>query len=151
MWYVCVHSQQMLSEQMNENRGSAMDVSKLVSVLLKHGGNVKDYLGIDNIPGRGLPTIMVPTTAGTGSEVSKYGIFDDREAKTKLGVVSLHLVADLALIDPEVTSTMPPAITASTGCDAFVYKVEAAELYQLTSVVLTTSAFLATAIVVVGI
>lgn len=104
--------------------GSAMDVSKLVSVLLKHGGNVKGYLGIDNIPGRGLPTIMVPTTAGTGSEVSKYGIFDDREAKTKLGVVSLHLVADLALIDPELTSTMPPAITASTGCDAFVHAVE---------------------------
>jgi len=104
--------------------GSSMDVSKLVSVLLKHGGNIKDYLGIDNIPGRGLPTIMVPTTAGTGSEVSKYGIFDDREAKTKLGVVSLHLVADLALIDPELTSSMPPAITASTGCDAFVHAVE---------------------------
>ena len=50
--------------------GSSMDVSKLVSVLLKHGGDVKEYLGIDNIPGRGLPTIMIPTTAGTGSEVS---------------------------------------------------------------------------------
>lgn len=104
--------------------GSSMDVSKLVSILLKHGGDIRDYLGIDNIPGRGLPTIMVPTTAGTGSEVSKYGIFDDREAKTKLGAVSMHLVADLALIDPELTASMPPAITASTGCDAFIHAVE---------------------------
>ena len=104
--------------------GSSMDVSKLVSILLKHGGDIREYLGIDNIPGRGVPTIMIPTTAGTGSEVSKYGIFDDREAKTKLGIVSLHLVTDLAVIDPELTFSMPPSITASTGCDAFIHAVE---------------------------
>ena len=104
--------------------GSSMDVAKFVAILLKHGGEVRDYLGIDNIPGRGLPTIMVPTTAGTGSEVSKYGIFDDPVAKTKLGAVSFHLIADLALIDPELTYSMPPPITASTGCDALVHAVE---------------------------
>jgi alcohol dehydrogenase class IV len=67
---------------------------------------------------------MVPTTSGTGSEVSKYSIFDDRKAKTKLGAVSFHLVADLALIDPELTASMPPFVTAATGCDALVHAVE---------------------------
>jgi len=104
--------------------GSSMDVAKMVAILLRHGGDIRDYLGLDKIPGRGLPTIMVPTTAGTGSEVSKYGIFDDREAKTKLGVVSEHLIADLALIDPELTLSMPPTITAATGSDAFIHAVE---------------------------
>ncbi len=104
--------------------GSSMDVSKFVSIMLKHKGEIRDYLGIDNIPGRGLPTIMVPTTAGTGSEVSKYSIFDDREAKTKLGAVSFHLMADLALIDPELTISMPPFTTAVTGCDALIHAVE---------------------------
>ena len=104
--------------------GSSMDVSKFVSIMLKYEGDIRNYLGIDNIPGRGLPTIMVPTTSGTGSEVSKYSIFDDRKAKTKLGAVSFHLVADLALIDPELTASMPPSITAATGCDALVHAVE---------------------------
>ncbi len=104
--------------------GSSMDVAKMVAILLKHGGSVMDYLGIDNIPGRGLPTIMVTTTAGTGSEVSKYAIFDDREAKTKKGAVSFHLVADLALIDPELTLSVPRAITSSTGCDALIHAIE---------------------------
>jgi alcohol dehydrogenase class IV len=104
--------------------GSSMDVSKFVAIMLKYEGDIRNYLGIDNIPGRGLPTIMVPTTSGTGSEVSKYSIFDDREAKTKLGAVSFHLVADLALIDPELTASMPPSITAATGCDALVHAVE---------------------------
>ncbi len=104
--------------------GSSMDVAKMVAILLKHGGDIRNYLGINNVPGRGIPTIMVPTTAGTGSEVSKYGIFDDRAAKTKLGAVSLHLMADLALIDPELTISMPPSITASTGCDALIHAIE---------------------------
>ncbi len=104
--------------------GSSLDVAKMVAVLLKHGGNLRDYLGLDKIPGRGLPTILIPTTAGTGSEVSKYAIFDNREAKTKLGAVSNYLIADLALVDPELTVSMPPAVTASTGADAFIHAVE---------------------------
>lgn len=104
--------------------GSPIDVAKMVSILLKHGGNVLDYMGIDKIPGRGLPTIMIPTTAGTGSEVSKFAIFDNSQAKTKLGAVSLHLMANLALIDPELTVTMPPSVTAATGADAFIHAVE---------------------------
>jgi len=104
--------------------GSSMDVTKLVAVLLRYGGPVKQYLGINNIPGRGVPTILIPTTSGTGSEVSKYGIFDDREAKTKKGAVSLHLVTDLAVVDPEMTVSMPPHVTASSGADAFIHAVE---------------------------
>lgn len=104
--------------------GSSIDVAKMVAVLLKYGGNLRDYLGIDKVPGRGIPTVLVPTTAGTGSEVSKYAIFDNREAKTKLGVVSHHLIADLAVVDPELTVSMPPAVTASTGADAFIHAVE---------------------------
>jgi alcohol dehydrogenase len=104
--------------------GSSIDVSKMVAVLLKHGGNLRDYLGIDKVPGRGVPTILVPTTAGTGSEVSKYAIFDNRQAKTKLGAVSKHFIANLAMVDPELTVSMPPAVTASTGADAFIHAVE---------------------------
>lgn len=101
-----------------------MDVTKVVSVVRKHGGRAEDYLGVEKVPGRGFPTVLIPTTAGTGSEVSRYAIFDDRKAQTKLGVVSPHLVADLAVVDPELTMTMPPAITASTGADAFIHAVE---------------------------
>jgi alcohol dehydrogenase len=104
--------------------GSSIDVSKMVAVLLKHGGNLRDYLGIDKVPGRGVPTILIPTTAGTGSEVSKYAIFDNRQAKTKLGAASSHLIADLAVVDPEMTISMPPSVTASTGADAFIHAVE---------------------------
>jgi alcohol dehydrogenase len=104
--------------------GSSLDVAKMVAVLLKHEGNLRDYLGLDKVPGRGLPTILIPTTAGTGSEVSKYAIFDNREAKTKLGAVSNHLIANLAVVDPELTVSMPPAVTASTGADAFIHAVE---------------------------
>ncbi|MCU0590937.1 MAG: iron-containing alcohol dehydrogenase [Desulfobacterales bacterium] len=104
--------------------GSSIDVSKMVAVLLKHGGNLRDYLGIEKVPGRGVPTILVPTTAGTGSEVSKYAIFDNRQAKTKLGAASGHLIADLAVVDPELTISMPPAVTAATGADAFIHAVE---------------------------
>jgi alcohol dehydrogenase len=104
--------------------GSSIDVSKMVAILLKHGGNLRDYLGIDKVPGRGVPTILVPTTAGTGSEVSKFAIFDNRQAKTKLGAVSSHLIADLAVVDPELTISLPPSVTASTGADAFIHAVE---------------------------
>lgn len=104
--------------------GSSLDVAKMVAVLLKHKGNLRDFLGIDKIPVRGIPIILIPTTAGTGSEVSKYAIFDDRKAKTKLGAVSNHLIADLAVVDPELTVSMPPAVTASTGADAFIHAVE---------------------------
>ncbi len=104
--------------------GSSLDVAKMVAVLLKFRGELRDYLGIDKVPGRGIPTILVPTTAGTGSEVSKYAIFDNRQAKTKLGAVSNHLIADLAVVDPELTVSMPPAVTASTGADAFIHAVE---------------------------
>jgi alcohol dehydrogenase len=104
--------------------GSSIDVAKMVAVLLKYGGNLRDYLGLEKVPGRGIPTILIPTTAGTGSEVSKYAIFDNREAKTKLGAVSNHLIADLAVVDPELTVSMPPPVTASTGADAFIHAVE---------------------------
>lgn len=104
--------------------GSSLDVAKMVAVLLKYGGNLRDYLGLDKVPGRGIPTILIPTTAGTGSEVSKYAIFDNREAKTKLGAVSNHLIADLAVVDPELTVSMPPPVTAATGADAFIHAVE---------------------------
>lgn len=104
--------------------GSSIDVSKMVAILLKYGGNLRDYLGIDKVPGRGISTILIPTTAGTGSEVSKYAIFDNRQAKTKLGAVSNHFIADLAIVDPELTVSMPPPVTAATGADAFIHAVE---------------------------
>jgi alcohol dehydrogenase len=104
--------------------GSSIDVTKIVSVLLKHGGTTRDYLGMDKVPGRGLPTVLIPTTSGTGSEMTKFAIFDDRQAKTKLGVVSPNITGSLAVVDPDLTITMPPSVTASTGADAFVHAAE---------------------------
>ena len=105
--------------------GSALDTAKMTAVLLRNGGDLQDYFGIDNIPKRGLPTVMVPTTAGTGSEVTPIAVLSDKAAQLKKGIVSDHLYADVALIDPELALTLPPRVTAYTGVDALTHAIEA--------------------------
>lgn len=104
--------------------GSSLDVAKLLAVLL--GGNqaLDDMYGIGNVKGQRLPLVQIPTTAGTGSEVTPVSIVTTGET-TKSGVVSPTLYADLAILDATLTLGLPPKATAATGIDAMVHAIEA--------------------------
>lgn len=104
--------------------GSAMDVAKAVSVLAANKGKAADYLGMNKVPGPGLSTIMVPTTAGTGSEVTFTAVFIRKNLKKKEGMNSPYLYPDLALLDPQLTLSLPPGTTATTGLDAICHAIE---------------------------
>jgi alcohol dehydrogenase len=104
--------------------GSCMDMAKIVSVLLTHGGTPSDYYGEFAVPGPVLPVIAVPTTAGTGSEVTAIAVVADPELGMKMGISSPHIIPAVAVCDPSLTLTCPPALTSATGADAFVHLVE---------------------------
>ncbi|RKO67899.1 iron-containing alcohol dehydrogenase [Desulfofundulus salinus] len=104
--------------------GSPMDVTKGASVLATNGGSIKDYVGIELIPQRGIPAILIPTTSGTGSEVTQNAIFAFKEEQVKKGIVSRYLLPKVAIVDPVLTLSCPPHITAATGVDALVHAVE---------------------------
>ncbi|WP_044747501.1 iron-containing alcohol dehydrogenase [Bacillus alveayuensis] len=106
--------------------GSCLDITKASSVLANHEGNVKDYLnlyGTKSITEKGIPKILIPTTAGTGAEVTDIAVFSLKD--TKDVITHEHLLADIAIIDPELTYTLPPKVTASSGIDAFTHAIEA--------------------------
>ncbi len=104
--------------------GSSMDTAKGLSVLLTYGGDGQDYAGIDKVPGPGIPIFTLPTTAGTGSEVTNIAIFGDPEKGRKIAIVSPYLLAQLALVDPTLTYRCPPKVTAASGIDALVHAIE---------------------------
>ncbi len=104
--------------------GSSIDIAKTSAIMFKNPGSIIDYCGIDLVPKPGLPSIMVPTTAGTGSEVTPIAILSDENEKLKKGVVSPHLFPKTALLDPLLTLGLPPAITAATGMDALIHAIE---------------------------
>lgn len=105
--------------------GSAMDVAKLVAALIDGRQQLSETIGVDLLKSRALPLACVPTTAGTGSEVTPIAILGDEDEDLKKGVVSQYLVPDFAYLDPELTVTMPRAVTASTGIDALTHCIEA--------------------------
>ncbi len=105
--------------------GSPIDIAKTAAVMATNEGPIATFFGIDLIPKPGLPTIMVPTTAGTGSEVTPIAILSDEEEKLKKGIVSSYLFPSVALLDPELTLGLPPRITAATGMDALIHAIEA--------------------------
>lgn len=104
--------------------GSSLDVAKGASLLASNPGNVLDYCGIDLIPQRGLPKILVPTTAGTGSEVTRVFVVTDKRDNMKKVVYSNYAISDLAIVDPMLTISMPSKVTADTGMDALVHAIE---------------------------
>ncbi|MDB2422422.1 iron-containing alcohol dehydrogenase [Paracoccaceae bacterium] len=104
--------------------GSSLDVAKLVAVLAIDNQSLKDIYGVGNITGRRLPLILIPTTSGTGSEVTPISILTTGKSE-KMGVVSPVLIPDIALLDPELTLGLPAHVTAATGIDAMVHAIEA--------------------------
>jgi alcohol dehydrogenase len=104
--------------------GSAMDVAKAISILLTNGGKAEDYLGLGKIAKPGVPKIMVPTTAGTGAEVTFTAVFINEKTKSKGGMNGDPLYPNAALLDPELTVSLPPHVTAATGIDAFTHALE---------------------------
>lgn len=104
--------------------GSSLDITKVVSIMLTNGGTVSDYVGIDKIPSRGRPMILIPTTAGTGSEVTPIAVLSDKAEQLKKGLVSDKLYADVALIDPQLSISLPARVTAFTGMDALTHAIE---------------------------
>jgi alcohol dehydrogenase len=102
--------------------GSPLDTSKLVAALLDGRQQVRDVFGIGNIKGRSVWLACIPTTAGSGAEVSPNAVLIDENLKK--GVISPYLVADLAVCDPDLTISSPPEVTASTGIDALVHCIE---------------------------
>ena len=105
--------------------GSPLDVAKLVATLCHSTQSIHDVWGIGNLTGRSLPLLCIPTTAGTGSEVSPNAVLLDEAACAKKAVISPYLVPDAAFIDPALTHTVPPHVTAATGLDALTHCIEA--------------------------
>ena len=104
--------------------GSSMDIAKLVSLLIGTEQNIENIWGVGNAKGPRLPLVLIPTTAGTGSEVTPISIIT-LEGDQKKGVSSPIILPDLAVLDPELTLNLPRDITAATGIDAMVHAIEA--------------------------
>lgn len=105
--------------------GSALDIAKAVGILLTNGGKAEDYLGLGNIKLPGVPKIMIPTTAGTGAEVTFTAVFINEKTNSKGGMNGDPLYPDAAILDPALTLSLPPHVTAATGIDAFTHALEA--------------------------
>ena len=104
--------------------GSAMDVAKTAAMLLGNSGDVLDYIGQNRVPKKGVTSILLPTTAGTGSEVGRGALFYVREHNAKESIFSPYMLTDLALIDPVLTASCPPGVTAASGIDALCHAIE---------------------------
>ena len=104
--------------------GSSLDTAKAVAMLATNPGSVLEYIGLDRVKHRLLPLIAIPTTAGTGSEVSLWSVFTNNQTGLKVAVGSLYLYPSVALCDSNLTLDLPPALTAATGMDALAHGIE---------------------------
>ncbi|NEU30122.1 iron-containing alcohol dehydrogenase [bacterium LRH843] len=106
--------------------GSSIDLAKVVALLMEYGGHPTDYFGGENlVPGPIAPLIAIPTTAGTGSEVTSVAVVTDTENNIKVGISDNYLRPAVALLDPELTIGLPPYVTACSGIDALSHAIEA--------------------------
>jgi alcohol dehydrogenase len=104
--------------------GSSLDIAKGAAIMATNPGTISDYYGIDTVPKPGLPKILIPTTAGTGSEATRSIVVTDEKDNTKKSVASTYAIPEVAILDPMLTLSMPPALTANTGMDALVHAIE---------------------------
>jgi alcohol dehydrogenase len=105
--------------------GSCLDMAKCVALLLTHGGRPQDYYGEHAVPGPVMSLIAIPTTAGTGSEVTPVAVLSDAERSLKVGISSPHLIPAVSICDPELTLSCPSGLTAIAGADALTHAIEA--------------------------
>lgn len=105
--------------------GSPMDCAKGIGIVVSNGGHILDYEGVDQIIAPLPPMIFIPTTAGTSADVSQFCIINNTTEQVKIAIISKIVIPDIALIDPETTTTMDPYLTACTGMDAMAHAVEA--------------------------
>lgn len=105
--------------------GSVIDTAKAIAVMAVNSGSIADYQGLGRIPKKGRPVIAVPTTAGTGSEVTPFTIITDTSRDIKMLIGSPFLIPEVAIVDPLLTHSMPPELTAATGLDALTHAIEA--------------------------
>jgi alcohol dehydrogenase class IV len=104
--------------------GSSLDIAKVTSIMITNTGKIDSFFGIDLVPNPGVPVILIPTTAGTGSEVTPIAILSDTKEKLKKGIVSPTLFPEVAIVDPKLTIGLPPSVTAFTGMDALTHAIE---------------------------
>jgi alcohol dehydrogenase len=104
--------------------GSSMDVGKAVAAMATNPGKIFDYVGIDKIKNEGLPYIAIPTTSGTGSEATYWSVLTDKKRNFKTGVGGWKMMPTLAVLDPLLTKSLPPKVTAITGMDALTHAIE---------------------------
>ena len=105
--------------------GSNLDLAKIVAVALTHGGHYTDYFGFDKVPGPIMPLVCIPTTAGTGAEVSHAAVLTDVSNRMKISTLSQFIRPALAVVDPKLTLTCPPRASADSGIDALTHAIEA--------------------------
>jgi alcohol dehydrogenase len=105
--------------------GSPMDCAKGIGIVSSNGQDILAFEGVDMIPVPPPPLICIPTTAGTGAEVSQFAIINDTARKVKIAIISKNVVPDIALVDPIPLTTLPPELTAHTGMDAITHSIEA--------------------------
>lgn len=105
--------------------GSVIDAAKATAIMATNAGSIADYQGIGKIPKAGAPVIAIPTTAGTGSEVTSFTIITDTRKNVKMLIGSPFIIPELAIIDPTLARTLPPNFTAATGIDALTHAIEA--------------------------
>ena len=105
--------------------GSVLDAAKVAALCARHGKMAREFLGIRKAGARGLPTVLIPTTAGTGSEATFVAILTDEASGNKVGVLDPCILADIAIVDPALTDGLPAHVTAAAGMDALVHAVEA--------------------------
>ncbi|MCS7139374.1 MAG: iron-containing alcohol dehydrogenase [Candidatus Nezhaarchaeota archaeon] len=104
--------------------GSSLDMAKVASLASVNPRPIEQYIGVERVPRKGLPLILIPTTAGSGSEVSRSIVLVKEQEEIKESIVSGNLVADVAIVDPKLTITMNPKLTAITGIDALSHAIE---------------------------
>jgi alcohol dehydrogenase class IV len=127
--------------------GSSMDIASIISIMMTNSGKIQDYFGVNLVKKPGIPTVLIPTTAGTGAEVTPNAILTDTREKLKKTIVSPYILPSIAIIDPLMTLSMPPSVTSSSGMDALTHAIES---YTSANATIFTDIFAREGILLIG-